>query len=74
MGEGRVEAEQSGEAAARVGGRRDAPPVEGGPFDRGGCGRDRRVADPRFAGGVELGGGEPVEQLAEAVGVVLAHT
>ena len=74
MGEGGVEAEQDGEDLPPAVGRRDGLTVEGRLLDRSGGGRDRRVRHPRLAVGVELGGVEPVEQLAEEIGIVLAHT
>ena len=74
MGEGGVEAEQDGEGLTPAVGRRDGLTVEGRLLDRGGGGRDLRIRHPGLALGVELGGVEPVEQLAEEIGVVLAHT
>ena len=74
VGEGGIEAEQDGEDPAPAGGGRYGPAVEGGLLDLSGDGRNPCVPHPCLAGGVELGGLEPIEQVAEEVGVVLAHT
>ena len=55
-------------------GRRNGLTVEGRLLDLSGGGRNLRIRHPRLARGVELGGVEPIEQLAEEIGVVLAHT
>ena len=55
-------------------GRRNGLTVEGRLLDSSGGGRDLRIPHPGLALGVELGGVEPIEQLAEEIGVFLAHT
>ncbi len=74
MGEGGVEAEQDGDGPTSAVGRRDGLTVEGRLLDLGGGGRDLRVPHPGLALGVELSGVEPIEQLAEEIGVVLVHS
>ena len=74
MREGRVEAEQDREGLTPALGRRHGLTVKGRLLDRGGGGHDLPIRHPGPALGVELGGVEPIECLAEAVGVVLAHT
>jgi hypothetical protein len=70
VGEGGVQAKQDGEVSCvrhRLAG-------EHGLLDRGGGGCDRRVGHPCLALVVEPFDIEPVEPLAEEVGVVLRHT
>jgi len=55
-------------------GRRNGLTVEGRLLDRSGGCRDLRIPHPGLALGVELSGIEPVEQLAEEIGIVPAHT
>ena len=74
VGEGGVEPEQDGEGLARAVRRRDRLAGDGRLLDLGGGGRDLGIRHPGLALGAEPGEVEPVEQLAEAVGVVLAHT
>ena len=73
VGERGVEAEQAGEGGAR---RRAYAglTIERGLLDLGGRrGLQLPIGSQRLAFGVELGGVEPVEQLAEEIGVVLTH-
>ena len=74
VGESGVEAEQDGEGQAPAVGRRHGLTVEGRPLDPGGDRRDLRIDHPRLALGEKLSAVEPVEQLAEEIGVVVAHT
>ena len=74
MGERGVEAEQDGEGPTLAVGRRNGLTFEGRLLDPGGDGRDLRIPHPGLALGMELGGVEPIEQLAEEICVFLAHT
>jgi hypothetical protein len=74
VGEGGIESGQDREGLPPAVGRRDGLAGERRLLDRCGGGRDLRIHQPRLAVGVELRGVEPIEQLAEEVGVVLAHT
>ena len=74
MGKGGVEAEQHGERLTPALGRPDGVTVEGRLLDPGGGGRDLLVSHPGLALGVEFGSVEPIEQLAEEVGVFFGHT
>jgi hypothetical protein len=74
VAEGAVEAEDGGERSTSARGDRNALTVESCLLDLGGGDRNVRVHQPVLARGVELPGIEPIEQLAEEVGVVLTHT
>jgi hypothetical protein len=70
-GRGCVEAEQRGESLTRALGCRDGLAVEGRLLDLSRHRLDHRIPDPSLALGVELGGLEPIEQLAEEIRVIL---
>ena len=74
MGESCIEAEQGGEGLPSIPGSRDGPAGQGRLLDRGGVGHDLRVPHPGLPLGAKPGRVEPIEELAEKVGVVLAHT
>jgi hypothetical protein len=74
VGEGGIEAEQDREGLRPAVGPGNGSTVERRLLDLGCGGRDVRIRHPRLAPGVELSEVEPVEQLAEEIGMVSAHT
>jgi len=74
VGERDVEPQQDGEGLTPAGGRRNGLTVADSLLDRGGDAGNLRIRHPGLALGVELSGVEPIEQLAEEIGVSLGHT
>jgi hypothetical protein len=69
-----IEAEQDGEGFTRAVGPDNRSPVKSRLLDLDSGGRDSRIRHPGLTLGVDLSGIEPIEQLAEEIGLVLAHT
>ena len=74
VAKGGVEPQQDGEGLTPAVGRRNGPTVEGRLLDPSDGGRNLRIPQPGLALGAEFGGVEPIEQLADEIGVVFAHT